>query len=93
MMRDETMNKHAYMIVANANLKVLEICLQLLDDARNDIYVLFDRKSKIQSEYKEKLGGFLHYSKIVFCNDFVINWGGEFADCSGAGALIGGSSV
>ena len=39
------MNKHAYCIIAHADPDCLRTLLSLLDDSRNDIYLLIDRKS------------------------------------------------
>lgn len=39
-----TMAKHAYLIMAHADQPLLETLLEMLDDARNDIYLHADRK-------------------------------------------------
>lgn len=39
--------KHAYLIMAHNNPKVLNVLLSMLDDARNDIYLHIDKKSTI----------------------------------------------
>lgn len=39
--------KHAYLIIAHDNWKILEKLLILLDDKRNDIYLHIDRKSNL----------------------------------------------
>lgn len=39
------MGKHAYCIIAHTDRYCLERLLNLLDDARNDIYVLLDKKA------------------------------------------------
>lgn len=41
------MKKHAYLIIAHDNWKILEKLLILLDDKRNDIYLHIDRKSNL----------------------------------------------
>ena len=41
------MKKHAYLIIAHNNWKILERLLILLDDNRNDIYLHIDRKSDL----------------------------------------------
>lgn len=38
------MKKHAYLIIAHNNWKILERLLILLDDNRNDIYLLAELK-------------------------------------------------
>ena len=70
------MKKHAYLIVANNNLNVIEICLKLIDDPRNDIFILFDEKSHISLKQKEKLMSCLKFSRIHFEKDIKVNWGG-----------------
>lgn len=43
--------KHAFLIIAHNNIRILNILIEMLDDYRNDIYLLIDKKSKIkQSE-------------------------------------------
>lgn len=39
------MKKHAYLIIANKNFSQLQTLLTLLDDVRNDIYLLIDAKA------------------------------------------------
>lgn len=38
-MKVEASNKHAYLIMAHNNFDLLSLLLQLIDDARNDIYI------------------------------------------------------
>lgn len=38
------MQKHAYLIIAHNEFKILELLINALDDVRNDIYVHFDAK-------------------------------------------------
>lgn len=70
------MKKHAYIITSNSNLSVLEKCLELIDDVRNDIYLLFDKKAKISKEYRNKLFTLLKYSNLYILPDIIINWAG-----------------
>ena len=79
------MAKHAYLIVANSNLLVLRTCLRMIDDARNDIYLLLDKKAGIREDIIESLKGEVILSKMVVSNSLSINWGGVFSDrsCSG----------
>ena len=70
------MSKHAYLIVANTNFKIIEICLKMIDDSRNDIYIIFDAKSRVSSEVREKLKAIPKYSKLQFEKDIKINWAG-----------------
>ena len=48
-------NRHAYLIMAHGDFKLLKKLLVLLDDMRNDIYIHVDRKVKnfIVDEYRE----------------------------------------
>lgn len=39
------MNKHAYLIVAHNNWTILDILLKVLDDTRNDVFLVLDNKS------------------------------------------------
>ncbi|WP_217271814.1 beta-1,6-N-acetylglucosaminyltransferase, partial [Lactobacillus helveticus] len=39
------MGKHAYLIIANRNPNQLNLLLKTIDDSRNDIYLLIDKKS------------------------------------------------
>lgn len=70
------MGKHAYLIAANANFKVLALCLRMLDDPRNDIYLLLDAKAKVPAEQKKKLLQAVNYSKCSLLMEKVVNWGG-----------------
>ena len=47
MARKETQGsgKHAFLILAHGNFRVLELLLRMLDDPRNDIYLHVDRKA------------------------------------------------
>ncbi len=69
------MNKHAYLIIAHNNPWQLSILIELLDDKRNDIYVLIDVKSNLsenQLMYKPK------YANLSVLKDpnRKIYWGG-----------------
>lgn len=70
------MKKHAYLIVANANFRVLEICLKMIDDIRNDIYILFDAKAHISTDKKELLKNCVRFSRIQFEKEIKVNWAG-----------------
>lgn len=45
----KSIKKHAYLIIAHNNLRILNILLELIDDPRNDIYLLIDKKSKLKN--------------------------------------------
>lgn len=40
------MKKHAYLIIAHCEFKILQYLLMALDDPRNDVYIHFDKKVK-----------------------------------------------
>lgn len=42
--RVDAQKKHAYLIVAHSNFKILKLLLKLLDDDRNDIFIHIDKK-------------------------------------------------
>lgn len=69
------MGKHAYLIASNNNFSVLEACIDLLDDKRNDLYLLFDKKSNVSTTYKNSIIRRVNCSKVTALNDIVINWG------------------
>ncbi|UTA69109.1 beta-1,6-N-acetylglucosaminyltransferase [Emticicia sp. 21SJ11W-3] len=69
------MNKHAYLIIAHNNPWQLSILIELLDDERNDIYILIDIKSNLSENqilYKPK------YANLIVLKDLnrKIYWGG-----------------
>lgn len=74
-------NKHAYLIVANNNLSVLRSCIQLLDDIRNDIYILFDKKANVNIKAFNDNVKTKHSSLFVTCC-ISVNWGGVFSSGS-----------
>lgn len=62
--------KHAYLIIANRNQEQLQILLDLLDDNRNDIYLMIDKKSKLKSSALST-----NFSKIYIVKPVNIYWG------------------
>lgn len=44
------MCKHAYLIVVNSILSVVRTALRLIDDIRNDIYLLIDKKLRFSED-------------------------------------------
>ena len=69
------MLKHAYLIVANGNFNVVKTCLKMIDDARNDIYLILDSKAKVSKEIKDQLTQCVDKSQIEICEQ-VVNWAG-----------------
>lgn len=67
------MVKHAYCIIAHNEPDVLKFLVKAIDDDRNDIYILIDKKADI--------GLFSSIStissRIYIYNDFKIYWGDE----------------
>lgn len=62
--------KHAYLIIANRNPRQLQLLISMLDDVRNDIFVIIDKKSKgFPKEFTSK------YSNIFVLNSINIYWG------------------
>jgi hypothetical protein len=64
------MNKHAYLIMAHGNWKILQKLLFLLDDIRNDIYLHIDAKTAIPEEYQ----CMLKYSKLITIEAISVYW-------------------
>ena len=65
------MNKHAYLIIAHNQPKLLQTLLTLIDDERNDIYIHIDLKSDINlfSDIK------VQKSKLIYIPRIKISWG------------------
>lgn len=64
------MGKHAYLIIAHKNFKQIEILISLLDDIRNDIYLLIDKKSANITEFEEPKN-----SNLYILPSIPIYWG------------------
>ena len=68
------MSKHAYCIIAHADQYCLETLLKLLNDNRNDLYLLFDKKSSIS------VNQLVSHQDIcnlhILDNQIDIRWGG-----------------
>ncbi len=69
--------KHAYLIVANANFNVVETCLKLLDDKRNDIYISIDKKIHATEHLKNRLKNCVEEAQVQTFDNFLTNWGGS----------------
>lgn len=67
--------KHAYLIVANTNWKVVAKCMELIDDPRNDIFLLIDKKAKIKDKDIDAVKAMCTQSN-VFAECAIVNWGG-----------------
>lgn len=70
------MSKHAYMIIVNSNLNVFGRCLRLIDDIRNDVFILVDSKSLKVSDVRRVVDSNLNFvSKCLVCEQ-IVNWEG-----------------
>ena len=71
------MGKHAYLIVANSNLSVVRTALRLIDDIRNDIYLLIDKKSRITEDVFKSISSDVKISNLHVIACFIVNCGGD----------------
>lgn len=67
----DTQMKHAYMIIAHTNFEQLQTLLDLLDDARNDIYLHIDKKAKNAPAFSVK------HSNLYMIEPISVVWGGH----------------
>ena len=66
------MKKHAYCIIAHNEPSVFKSLVSAIDDIRNDIFVLIDKKTDI-NPFKTVA---VKYSKLYWSNRISIYWGG-----------------
>lgn len=66
--------RHAFMIMCHDNFQTLFRCLSLLDDARNDIYIHVDLKSK-DFPYGQ-IDKVISQTQISFVKRHRVTWGG-----------------
>lgn len=69
------MTKHAYLIIAHNKFKQLSFLINLLDDSRNDIYILIDKKSSFNADDQQLIKNSVKFSKIFLLHNVSINWG------------------
>ena len=67
------MNKHAFLIIAHQGLENLRCLLELLDDARNDIYLHIDKRSVMLYQEVENIS--LKYSSLIIIEPMKVYWG------------------
>lgn len=69
------MKRHAYCIIAHNDAYCLEKLISLIDDERNDIILIFDKKSDLSRSFipKTKRSGILHPNNSQLID---IQWGG-----------------
>lgn len=65
--------KHAYCIIAHSEPEILNILIKMIDDVRNDIYLLIDKKTDICIYSNIKT----NYSALIYVPRVDIRWGGE----------------
>lgn len=68
------MKRHAYLILAHNNFDVLRACLRMIDDQRNDVYILFDKKSCVGCDVQKSLAAEVKKSKLVFVEPISVFW-------------------
>ena len=81
-----SVERHAYLIAANANLKVVSTCLQMIDDDKNDVFLLLDKKSHISKENIHHLQNVCNRSRVHIMT-MVVNWAG-YSQVSAVLALL-----
>lgn len=64
-------DRHAYLIIAHNEFKVLDILLQLLDDKRNDIYLHIDKKVSVIPPFTHIENAGIH----VLSKRYDVHWG------------------
>ncbi len=64
--------RHAYLILAHNEPKILQTLVEMIDDERNDIYIHIDKKSDIN----QFLPITVHHSNLTFTDRINVNWGG-----------------
>ena len=70
------MRKHAYLIMAHSNFQQLKFLLSLLDDKRNDIFLLIDKKVEVSDKLLGALKSACDKSNLIFVERTKVNWGG-----------------
>ena len=75
--REDTMDKHAYLIVAHQCDDTFRTLLKMLDDPRNDIFIHMDKKNTL---YEESYCSFVAKSKVIHTKRTEVTWGGLLTD-------------
>lgn len=63
--------KHAYLIIAHHDPRLLQTLISLIDDVRNDIFVFIDSKSDREPFLEVKA----YKSRLMFTASFDVRWG------------------
>ncbi len=71
------MDKHAYLIMIHGNFENLSVCLSLLDDDRNDIYIHVDKKVKEEDlkKVKDEIEKRVQKSHVFYTKRINVKWG------------------
>ena len=71
--------KQAYLIIAHNKIEQLKFLVSLLDYEKHDIFILFDKKSKITKEERKQIENSVQNSTIFLTKEIPIYWGGLFS--------------
>jgi hypothetical protein len=74
-LEEEEMGKHAYLIMCHTGYGQLKKLLELLDDTRNDIFLMVDKKQK--DERFLKLNSVVTKSQLFYTERVDVRWGGQ----------------
>lgn len=80
------MKKHAYLIMSHNEFPMLRKLLEALDDARADIFLHIDSKTK--DVPIEVLSGSVCYSDLIYVDRSNISWGGGYSMVSATVNLL-----
>lgn len=69
--------KFAYLIMLHTNFEQAAKLLEVLDDARNDLYIHIDRKVKETEKCRMFLNSKVAKSKLYFTSQHNVTWGGQ----------------
>lgn len=67
--------KQAYLIIAHNKIEQLKFLVSLLDYEKHDIFIMFDKKSKITEDQKRQVESVVERSAIYFTKEVPIYWG------------------
>ena len=67
--------KQAYLIIAHNKIEQLKFLVSLLDYEKHDIFIMFDKKSRVTKEEKRQVEDTVKKSNIFFTKEVPIYWG------------------
>ena len=67
--------KQAYLIIAHNKIEQLKFLVSLLDYEKHDIFIMFDKKSKVTEDEKRQIESVVERSTIYFTKEVPIYWG------------------